>query len=357
MTTPTSTSTISSADLKSSLQIVEVKPGTKFSLATLRSFLPDVETTLFFGKVYDLDYRQLSTLIYTLFKTDLTDALFGEAHTHSSDLQGYLVGSAEHQEHCSVWDEDGDEDPDAECDCTPDWVGGIITGTQAGDVVTSPDVPKGEILPEVWKSIEIDVAQSIKDVAAKLESTVGHMPGKQGAMVFKTMMAMNAKRPTLGVGTMGIKHARQQQNLLILDVSGSMSAQLVARIVDDVVALAYTANAHLAIVSDNAFHWDPGAYDTTSVLAKAEYWGTHYEELADLLKQDWGTVITVADYDSSPDAKRYLKDNCHGHIDLVLDVSLVRRPTYLAECVGQFADEVRPILIANVNDPRYLPVD
>jgi hypothetical protein len=30
----------------------------------------------------------------------------------------------------------------------------------------------------------------------------------------------------------------------------------------------------------------------------------------------------------------------------VLDVSLVGRPTFLAECVGQLADEVRPILTA-----------
>ena len=81
------------------------------------------------------------------------------------------------------------------------------------------------------------------------------------------------------------------------------------------------------------------------VLAKAEYGGTHYEQLKPLFDQSWGTVITIADYDSSPSAMKTLA-NCKGHIGQVLDISLVSRTTFLAECVGQLADEVRPLMLA-----------
>jgi len=113
-----------------------------------------------------------------------------------------------------------------------------------------------------------------------------------------------------------------------------------------VVSLAYLANAHLAIVSNTTTHWEPGNYDSTSVLAKAEFGGTHYETLEDLLQRDWGTVITVADYDSSISAADSIASKCRGSIDEVVDVSLVDRPTYLAEVVGQLAAKVTPVLIA-----------
>ena len=56
-------------------------------------------------------------------------------------------------------------------------------------------------------------------------------------------------------------------------------------------------------------------------------------------------VVCFADYDSSWSSKEAIAQ-CTGHIDLVLDISLVSRPTYLAEVVGQLADEVRPLLVA-----------
>jgi hypothetical protein len=32
---------------------------------------------------------------------------------------------------------------------------------------------------------------------------------------------------------------------------------------------------------------------------------------------------------------------------MVLDLSLVQRPTFLAECVGQRADDVRPLMLGS----------
>lgn len=315
------------SDLASSVELVEIKPGVKFSLSTLRELLPDTEACLFFGKVYELDAQQLGSLLLKVLDTDLALALFGEAGVHSSDLQDYLVDGH--------YDEDGN------------WCEGVSCGINfnEGDLVFDPEVPKGEILPEVWKDLEVTVAQSIKDVAAKLESVVAMLPGKQGSMVFGAMQKLNAKRPTIGDYKAQIYHAPVKENLLILDVSGSVNSDTISRIIEDVVALSYMANAHIAIVSNNTYHWEPGTYDVDAVLAEAEYGGTHYETLAPLLDRDWGVVITIADYDSSMSAKNRLA-KVGGRIDQVLDISLVDRPSFLAECVGQLADEVRPLLIA-----------
>jgi hypothetical protein len=309
---------------RSSLEIVEVKPGVKFSLGVLRELLPSAETVLFFGKVYELDYIQLSSLMSQVLQSELATELF--AGDHSTDLQDYLIGD---------YDEDGE------------WVDGIVPSAQRGEVTLSPDVPTGEILPEVWKSMQVDIAKSIKDVAAKLQDVIGMMPGKQGSMVFKSMMTMNAKRPTLGDYRAKIHHPRQKPNLLILDDSGSVTAHTIGVILEDVVAMAYMADAHLAVVSDTTRHWDPGTFDVDSVLREGQYGGTQYETLADLLQQDWGVVITIADYDSSASAKKHIASKCKGRIDQVLDISLVNRPSFLAECVGQLANEVRPLLVAN----------
>ena len=310
------TSSTSSTDPRLALEIIEVKPGLKFSRAALQNLLPDVKTALFFGKVYELDFRQLSLLLSVVLNSDLARALLAEGGYHSSDLQDYVVDML---------------------DCIP--------GVDEGDITFDPDVPKGEILPELWASLEVQVAASIKAVAEKLHSVVEHMPGKQGQMLFGSMSVMNAKRPTIGDYRARIHHAPQKPNLVILDVSGSMSASTVRTIVDDVVAMSYSANAHLAIVSDTCTYWEPGTYGSDDVLAAAEYSGTHYEKLEPLFDRDWGVVVTVADYDSSLSAKARLS-RCKGRIDEVLDVSLVSQPTFLAECVGQLAAEVRPLLVA-----------
>ncbi len=304
------------SSVRSSLEIFEVRPGLKFPLATLRAMLPDAETVLFFGKVYELDVTQLSNLLYSVLQSDLISEL--KSGAHSTDLQDYVVDLTSQTSKLSK-----------------------------GDVTLSPNVPHGEVLPAVWADLEVTVAASIKAVAEKLGDMVGLMPGKQGEMMFSSMMKLNARRPTIGDYRAKVHHGQVKENLLILDVSGSMTSGTIGAIVDDVVALSYVANAHLAIVSNTATHWEPGNYDSDSVLEAAEFGGTQYEKLAPLLDRDWGVVITVADYDSSRSAAQFLASQSSGHIDLVLDVSLVNRPTFLAECVGQFADEVRPVLIAN----------
>lgn len=325
MTMTTSSSSLNHSDLRASLDLVEIKPGTKFSMKVLKDLLPDAETALFFGKVYDLDYVQLSRLLKTVLNSDLATELF--AGTHSTSLQSYILQPG--------W--------------LPDYTEGFkIQFANDGEA----DVPKGEILPHLWEQLEVEVAQSIKDVASKLESVVGLMPGKQGNMIFKAMRKMNRRRPIIGDYRATIDHGRVRENLLILDVSGSMTAPTIKAIVEDVVALSYKANAHMAIVSNTATHWDPGAYSVKDVLREAEFGGTQYEQLVPLLTRQWGTVITVADYDSSWSAFEGIKDQCLGigEIDQVLDISLVNRPTYLSECVGQLAKEVRPLLVA---DDRY----
>ena len=301
------------------LEIIEIKPGIRFSLGTLKRGLPNIETALFLGKLYNLNAYQLGHLLRVVFDNrDLVQALMGEDHMHSYDLQDYLLEL------------------------------GYETLIEFGSIIFGENAPHGEVLPELWKDLEVSIASSIQEVAEKLKDVVGSLPGKQGEMIFTTMMKVNARRPILGDHRALIHHAPQRENLVVLDVSGSMSEHTISTIIEDVMALTYMANAHLVIVSDTATHWGPGEATVEAVLNVAEYSGTHYETLAAVMDQQWGVVVTIADYDSSYAAMGAIKSR-DGHIQQLLDISLVNRPTFLAEVLGQLADEVRPLLIADRN--------
>lgn len=308
-------------DIARSVQLYELKPGHLIPVALLAELLPNTEAALFFAKVYGFNYAKTSNLLYLLFKTDVMEALMsGE---HSMELQDFIVDLV---------------DEGQLVDAEPDFVA---------------VKPPAEVLPEVWKMAEVEIAKSILDVANKLSSTLHLMPSKQGKMVFQTMMKMNAQRPTLGVHKAAIAHEKVPDALVILDVSGSVTQPTVKAIINEVVAMSYEANATLAIVSSHCYWWEPGTYNVADVLAKAEYGGTQYETLAPLFTgRDWGTVVTIADYDSSMSSMRYLKNNCNSKVGTVLDISLVNQPSFLAECIAQFADKLQPLLIGQ----SYYPI-
>ena len=303
----------STSNSSNDMTLFEVKPDIYLSAGTLRRHLPTVELALFFAKVYQLDYTKLSQLLRMLFNTPVVQAL--TEGSHSVELQDYLVETVPTE---------------------------ILAEMQQ---FTSEPMPSSEVLVQLWKSLEVEVAKSIQEVANKLAGTLHLLPSKEGDMLFASMAKINRLRPTVGVYGAHIRHAPVPEVLVVLDVSGSMTEETIEAIIGDVVAMSYNANASLAVVSNSAFLWAPGGYSVKDVLAKAEYGGTHYEQLKPLFDQSWGTVITIADYDSSPSAMKTLA-NCKGHIGQVLDISLVSRTTFLAECVGQLADEVRPLMLA-----------
>lgn len=302
--------------MKHDMTIIRFSNGLAFPTGMLKAMLPDMETALFFAQLYRLNAQDLGVLVHTLFRSPVVDALTAEGGLHSDILQDYLVEV------------------------------GYAELVRQGDVIFGEVQPKGEILPELWESTKVEIAASIQAVADKLKDVVTALPGKKGEMVFKSMLVMNSKRPTIGDHRARITHAPQAPNLVVLDVSGSMSESTVEAIVGDVVALSWEADAHLAIVSNTTTHWAPGEYTVEAVLNAAEYGGTHYETLAPLFEtQEWGVVITIADYDSSRGAKSAIS-MCNGTIDIVLDISLVSQPTFLAEVLGQLAGEVRPLMLA-----------
>ena len=303
----------STSSSSNDMTLFEVKPDIYLSAGTLRRHLPTVELALFFAKVYQLDYTKLGQLLRMLFDTPVVQAL--TEGSHSVELQDYLVETVPTE---------------------------ILAEMQQ---FTSEPMPSSEVLVQLWKSLEVEVAKSIQEVANKLAGTLHLLPSKEGDMLFASMAKINRLRPTVGVYGAHIRHAPVPEVLVVLDVSGSMTEETIEAIIGDVVAMSYNANASLAVVSNSAFLWAPGGYSVKDVLAKAEYGGTHYEQLKPLFDQSWGTVITIADYDSSPSAMKTLA-NCKGHIGQVLDISLVSRTTFLAECVGQLADEVRPLMLA-----------
>ena len=139
-------------------------------------------------------------------------------------------------------------------------------------------------------------------------------------------------------------------HIAILDVSGSMTEETICTIAADVVGLAWKADAHLAVVSNTMTVWEPGGYDVKAILRAAEFRGTHYEQLAPLFNQNWGTVITVADYDSSWSAKEALR-GCSSTIEEIIDISLVDRPTFLSESLGHMAKKITPMFVGSGRYP------
>lgn len=311
--------------IHSSTEVTTFTSGRAFPTKFLQQALPDVETVLFFAKVYDLEPSDVSLVLHQCVPSTVVDAFTAEAGMHSMSLQDYLV--EEYQDDQGEW-----HYTDLEF---IEMLGGVKAPVDA------------ELLPEMWKNIELTIADSIAKVAETISSTIEHMPGRTGEMVFQTLAKVNARRPTLGIYQAGFAHQQIKRVLVVFDVSGSVSRSTVATIVDDVVGLAYEANAALAIVSNSCFWYQAGAFSTDQVLADAEYSGTHYEQLAPLFTdQDWDAVVTIADYDSSVSAAHVLA-RCNGKIGQLFDVSLVNRSTYLAECLAPLADEVRPLLIAS----------
>jgi hypothetical protein len=300
--------------------------GTTFPVKFLRKALPDVPTMLFFAKLYKATPQEVAQLVHQVMDSKITHALAAEAEAHSQDLQDFLA--------------------DEYLDATGEW--GVKTVVD-GEVVDAAPPAHAEILPEIWKDLELEIADAISKVAETLRDTVARMPSRTGEMTFKTLAAVNAKRPVIGDYKAHIQHQHVKQVLVVLDVSGSMSEETIRTIVDDVVGLAYEANASLAIVSFTTTMWDPGQFNTQAVLDNAEFGGTHYETLAPVFNRDWDVVVTIADYDSSWSSKEYIRKNCSGKIGELLDISLVPRSTFLAECLGQLADEVRPLLISSTN--------
>ena len=298
----------------SEFELFDLGNNKKISVAALRRLLPDIETTLFFGKVYKLDAKRLGELLKWTHGGSVLDALL--EGNHSTELQSYLV---------EVVPDNIDVEP----------------------YIGTPKAPKdSEVLAQLFALAEVEVAESIAKVADTLAGTLDRLPSKEGQMLFKSMASLNHKRGTIGVHKASIVHQSVPDVLVILDVSGSMSAETIRMIIDDVVALSWKANAHLAIVSNDTFLWEPGSYDSVSVLEKAQYGGTHYETLAPLFdNRSWGTVVTIADYDSSRDAKRVIAAT-NGSVGTVLDISLVEQPTFLGECISTIAKEVTPLLVS-----------
>ena len=289
--------------------------GKRASWAALRKLFHDVETALFFGMAVKMPWEKLNELLNGLLELQVLKALTdGE---HSRELQTYLVSVAP---------------PEVQ--------------VQMATVIYGAHVPHGEILPQMWEALDIGVAKSIGEVAEKLSGVLDSLPGTQGEMTFQSMMKLNRSRPTIGSYSAVIKHPHGSKNLVVLDVSGSMTKETITAIASDAVAMAYKANAAFAIVSNDTKYWDPGTYTVADILNNASYGGTHYETLAPLFNEDWGVVITIADYDSSMSAAHWVRDNSMGSIQKLLDLSLVGKPTFLAEVLGQLALEIEPILLS-----------
>ena len=315
--TMTTDAPLTRTQVDQSVRLINVA-GYSISEKALKGLLPDIETALFFAKAYRMGYEDLSTMLYLLFQTDVIEALIGEAHVHSAELQDYIV------------------------DVVPE---DVQARYGAGHYDKDKAAPDMDLLVQVFEQATVEVASSIQNVVDKLGLVLESFPSKYGEMTFSHLLKLNRQYNAIGTYEAEVLHKRTPPRLVILDVSGSMTEDTVARIVEPVVALAYEINAHIAIVSNTATLWEPGSFGVDDILVAAEYGGTHYEMLAPIFDEDWETVVTIADYDSAAAARDYLRQECSGSVGQVLDISLVNQPTYLSMCVGQLAKEVTPLLV------------
>ena len=315
---------MSNTEVKDSLTLFRLDSKRLISVQKLKELLPDVQTAAWFGAYYKLSRTKLAELFLILFDSPVLKALMTEDYKHSTSLQTYLAQALSQAEY----------------------------GELQMQKVVQPEAPAPDlILPQLWKAAEVKVATALREVADTITDVVDRLPSKNGKMVFRTLAKMNANRPTVGVYEPHISHHRRASSLLILDVSGSMTEETIRTIAADVVGLAWKADAHLAVVSDTMTVWEPGGYDVKAILRAAEFGGTHYEQLAPLFNQNWGTVITVADYDTSWSAKETLH-GCSSTIEEIIDISLVDRPTFLSESLGPMAKEITPMIVG----PHHYPL-
>ena len=291
--------------------------GGKISWEKLRELLPDVPTALFFAKAYKLPKDSLTELLSRLFNLPVLKAL--QEGGHSETLQDYLVGVV-----------------------PEDTLRLLSSPAEAPEAAA----PNEELLLPLWEAAQLELAASIQEVADRLSKVLASLPGREGQMAFKTMAKMN-RRGTVGSFDAFIQHqVAPKPNLVILDVSGSMSEPTIRTIVEDVVRLAWGADAWLAIVSNSCYVWDPGSATVEGILAVAEYGGTHYERLLPLFtEREWGVVTTIADYDSAYGVKSLFQQDAHGSIETLLDLSFVEQPTFMAEALSPLAKEVKPLMI------------
>ena len=314
---------MSNTEVKDSLTLFRLDSKRLISVQKLKELLPDVQTAAWFGAYYKLSRTKLAELFLILFDSPVLQALMTEGYKHSTSLQTYLAQALSQAEY----------------------------GELQMQKVVQPEAPAPDlILPQLWEAAEVKVATVLREVADTITDVVDRLPSKNGKMVFRTLAKMNAYRPTVGVYEPHISHHRRASSLLILDVSGSMTEETIRTIAADVVGLAWKADAHLAVVSNTMTAWEPGGYDVKAILRAAEFGGTHYEQLAPLFNQNWGTVITVADYDSSWSAKEVLS-GCSSTIEEIIDISLVDRPTFLSESLGHMAKKITPMIVGSDRFP------
>ena len=314
---------MSNTEVKDSLTLFRLDSKRLISVQKLKELLPDVQTAAWFGAYYKLSRTKLAELFLLLFDSSVLQALMTEGYKHSTSLQTYLAQALSQDEYVEL----------------------------RMQQVLQPEAPAPDlILPQLWEAAEVKVATALREVADTITDVVDRLPSKNGKMVFRTLAKMNANRPTVGVYEPHISHHRRASSLLILDVSGSMTEETIRTIAADVVGLAWKADAHLAVVSDTMTVWEPGGYDVKAILRAAEFRGTHYEQLAPLFNQNWGTVITVADYDSSWSAKEALH-SCSSTIEEIIDISLVDRPTFLSESLGHMAKKITPMIVGSDRFP------
>ena len=180
-------------------------------------------------------------------------------------------------------------------------------------------------------------------------------PSGQANYVMDYLMQVS-KFGQIGTVKTGLEYQADTKAAIVLDCSGNMGRKLGEAIAESVVKLADTLKCDLILVSSTAVRLPAGTFGVKTVLANWQNQLTLYNQLIPHFRdisQSYDVVITIADYDSISSHKSQIMQECNARIQQVYDVCVEHtldsngnlRTSFLAECLGQLADNVIPVFV------------
>ena len=230
----------------------------------------------------------------------------------------------------------------------------VITANESADI--EDEEGDADTLLDLVNNSLVKLPTTITELADELfVDVLSKQPSGQASYVLDHLMQVS-KFGQIGTVKTGLEYQADTKAAIVLDCSGSMGTKLGKAIAESVVRLADTLKCDLILVSSTAVRLPAGTFGVKTVLANWQNQLTLYNQLIPYFRdisQSYDTVITIADYDSIASHKLAIQQECGARIQKVYDVCVEYvedgrgnlRTSFLAECLGQLADEVIPVFV------------
>lgn len=219
-----------------------------------------------------------------------------------------------------------------------------------------PDDVDDETLFDLVNNSLVKLPESIQELADGLFIEVlSNLPTGRASYVIEHFQQVS-KFGTFGTMKTGLEYEKNTNACVVLDCSGSMGYRLGEAIANAVVHLANELKCDLILVSSAAKRLPAGTFSAETVKRNWQNAGTYYNQLVPHFKdisQSYDVVVTIADYDSIPSHKIEIAKLCKAKVHTLYDICVqyveqspgVAKSSFLAECLGQLAKEVKPVFV------------